>query len=62
MFFTVAFAKDPKKLPEILSKNSEKELQKSHEYFEKISELAVIKTPVKNIDETFKWGVLCLEC
>ncbi len=61
MFFIVAFAKDSKKLPEILSKNPEKELQKSHEFFEKISELAVIKTPIKNIDEAFKWGVLCLE-
>jgi|GEM_PF-3164156 len=61
MFLTVAFAKDQKKLPEILSKNPEKELQKSHEYFEKISESAVIKTPIKNIDDAFKWGVLCLE-
>jgi len=61
MFLTVAFAKNPKELPEILSKNPVEELQKSHEYFRKISEMAVVKTPVKNIDEAFKWGVLCLE-
>ena len=61
MFFTVAFAKNPKFLPEILSKNPEKQLQKSRDFFEKMSKMAVVKTPVKNIDEAFKWGVLCLE-
>jgi len=61
IFINVAFAKDKEKLSKILSKNSEMQLKKSHEYFQKISETAVVKTPVKNIDEAFKWGVLCLE-
>jgi len=61
LYVIVGFAEEEKKLNSFLPDKPGMALQETTSYFEDIVRIAAIKTPVHNIDETFKWGVLCLE-
>lgn len=59
--WTIAFALDAPRIGEILSTNPQGELEKTKSYFQAISEIAVIDTPVPSLNQAFTWGVLCME-
>ncbi|MBN1900182.1 hypothetical protein JW926_02500 [Candidatus Sumerlaeota bacterium] len=60
-YWSISFALDAARIGEILPEDSQGEFDKTKAYFQKISNIASIDTPVASINQAFTWGVLCLE-